>query len=880
MSYISAEMTKYRDKVTIWERTADNQRRSFTVKAPYYFYTINEDNEGQFKDIHGNSLDRHDFEKYKDFKIMRDQFSAMGLQMYEADILPHYKLLSELYHGEAVNELTLTFYDIEVDYSPSRGFAGPDSPYAPISSVALHHYHSGVSKVFVVPPESEKDKTKNSTDLDKDIQESGVQITICEDEKQLLKLLISEFEESDIICGWNSYYYDDPYVYIRAKKVLGNSWANRLSFPDAREPYLYDKEIKKSNYTMYKKTVKLGGRVSLDYLDVFKNFEAENRQSYSLESVSEDVLPELAKLDHGDISLYELYNYHFNEFVRYNIRDTEVLKGFEDKLKYIKLAIDMSHESTGLIPDVLGTVKLAECSIINYCHYDLDVKVPNKSDIIENTGKYKGALVLPPQAGEHEWIASVDIASLYPSGIRTVNISPETLVGQFEDTYEDYNRLIKEDCKENVTLVYEDGNYETKPAKDWNDYLIKNKWAVSGYGTVFDQNNTGIIPTVLANWFKDRKRHKKQRDKALEELDKNKSKYNKQEINKLKEFSDFHDRFQYIKKIQLNSMYGCMGNKFFRFYDVRMAESTTRTGQNILMHMVRKIAELLDGEYIYPSKSTVYSDTDSCYFLTHAKNQKDATTIGLGVEKRVNDSFTPFVRKAFKANEGYDGLISAEAEVVADKSIFVAKKIYLMHLTYKDGFAADKIKIMGHALKKTILPKTIRKGLEHAIGEYLRGNHDWEEYCAEVVKIKDQILSKSEDDIRILGTPKKVNEMEKYTNMYETGDPAFTRTGHHAACILWNLMREKYNDKESIEIKSEMPIMTFYLKEPMGKFKQIAFPVDSLSVPEWFNKEFSPLIDKNEQVTRMIDNSMKNIYNVLDRQIPSKKLLLEYELFE
>lgn len=87
---------------------------------------------------------------------------------------------------------------------------------------------------------------------------------------------------------------------------------------------------------------------------------------------------------------------------------------------------------------------------------------------------------------------------------------------------------------------------------------------------------------------------------------------------------EIHDKERGINRM----FYGALTNYYFRFFDLRMGESTTGTGRAILRHQVRKVAEVLDGEYninppldeesfiksggTFPSESIIYGDTDSC----------------------------------------------------------------------------------------------------------------------------------------------------------------------------------------------------------------------------------------------------------------------------
>ena len=124
------------------------------------------------------------------------------------------------------------------------------------------------------------------------------------------------------------------------------------------------------------------------------------------------------------------------------------------------------------------------------------------------------------------------------------------------------------------------------------------------------------------------------------------------------------NRLQYVYKILLNSTYGALGNKYFKFFDIRMAESTTRCGRDSNAYdcqggrgngrrlRAARSAFGVDNELeFHPSSpAIVYGDTDSCYFDTYGEDYDDAFEIASFVEKKVNQSFEDFVKLAFNSS--------------------------------------------------------------------------------------------------------------------------------------------------------------------------------------------------------------------------------------
>jgi DNA polymerase elongation subunit (family B) len=508
--YISALRNWRKDVITVWERDDKLGRHIVEYPTPYdFYYKITEDdrergivptNKSLFKDdlVYVECADSEEFEQSKEY------LTNIGRELFESDIAPEVKILSRHYYEKPSPKLNITFLDIEVDYDEKIGFSSPKNPYAPINAISLQHYWCKKSIVLAVPP-PEWDGHYDET-LD-DIAD----IILFNNEEELLIRFLQEIEDSDVLSGWNSENFDIPYIIARITEVLGRQCTKLMCFPEAnREPTARDVEIFKGVInTVYQ----LHGRVHLDYLELFKKYEGGDRPSYKLEAISEEILPEMSKL-HYDGTLAQLYRNDFSHFLRYNCRDGEVLSGFEDKLGYVALANDMAHMSTTMFKDIFGTLKLSDYAFMNYCHYVADnLILPDYKE--RDEGGITGAYVLVPQMGMHEMVGSVDINSLYPSAIRSINISPETYIAQFVNCQEDWDVLYEcvyheEKRDKRLTLYYDNGTEETLTAWEWRAKLVERKWAVSGWGTVYTQEYEGILPTILGEWFATRKQYQRQ----------------------------------------------------------------------------------------------------------------------------------------------------------------------------------------------------------------------------------------------------------------------------------------------------------------------------------------------------------------------------------
>ena len=880
MSYISS--LKRQDKILVWERV-DGKRNLKTYDAPYYFYTKAEKNDikgdNKYISMFEEPLIRHDFSNGREFYEAKSVCKNNGIKMFESDIPPDLKLLSKEYYQKDPPSLHITFYDIEVDYNPEIGHASVENPYAPVNSIALYHKWSNTMIVIAVPPEDSEwseeqlitEMKNGKCPLPDDI---NIKVTLKLNEVGLLKEFLKEIEDSDAIIGWYSNFFDTPYIGKRLER-LGKKYFDRLSFDGANPPkYRSVEQYGKENWTL-----DISGRIAADYLELYKKFEQYKKPSYKLSSIADEVLPDLPKLQYEG-SLADLYRKDFAFFVRYNFRDTEILKGFEEKLGYVELANGMCHEATGQFNHVTGTLKIAELSLINYCHYEENKNIivnDNEMHVLDK--KIKGALVTLPQVGMFDNSAAIDIRSLYPFSMISVNISPETLFGQFFEEEKAFEE-IKKRSDTLLTLKTEDGATQELKASEWRTVLSENNYSVSGFGTVFSQHKVGIIPNILLRWFSLRAEYQKMKKQAIEDGNDDKAKY--------------YDRLQYIYKIKLNSLYGALSNPFFRFFNVNAAESTTGTGRAILRHQCAEVVKILDGEYLLPlpmermkgkevehgegytsEYSAIYSDTDSVYFKTHAKDKDEAIIIADRVSELVNASFKPFMQDSFLCNPGYDDYIQCEREIISDRGIYIDKKRYILHLTDVDGESVDKLKVMGIDTKRTTMPPPVAKKLNSFIDRLLKKD-DWEVIKKDIVDYKEELLHPT--NIMSIGLPKGINNLEMYTASF-LKDPKNTKLpGHVAAAIHWNKQLAERNDKVSIPIMSGMNIKVFYLTKKVGIFKSIAIPVDIEEVPAWFLEEFT--VDAKAHMERLVDKPLNNILKAIGEETPTKQSLLTDFLFQ
>ena len=796
-----------------------------------------------------------------------------GKRIWESDINPVFRCLEDNYLGKDSPKLQTAFFDIEVDFDPVRGFSKPDDPFNPITAVSVYLDWLDKMVTMVVPPKS------MSWETAEEICAKFDNCFLFEREEDLLKTFLDLIDDADILSGWNSEGFDIPYMVMRTNRVLSKDDTRRFclwgQYPKARDF---------ERFGATNLTFDLIGRVHLDYMQLYRKYTYEERHSYSLDAIGEYELDERKVQYEG--TLDQLYNKDFQKFIDYNRQDTMIVAKLDKKLRFLDLANELAHDNTVLLQTTMGAVAVTEQAIINEAH-QLGMVVPNRNrDEQENT-QAAGAYVATPKAGMHDYIGAVDINSLYPSAIRALNMGPETIVGQlrpimtdryiqqkmqenggkFADAWEglfgslEYEAVMKGYAGVELTIDWESGESDVLSAADvWRLIFDSNKtWILSANGTIFSNDRKGVIPGLLERWYAERKEMQAKKKEATGD-----------DIA-------FWDKRQLVKKINLNSLYGAILNPGCRFFDKRIGQSTTLTGRTIARHMDAYINECITGEYDHVGKAIIYGDTDSCYFSAWPIVKEDvesgkmewskdiAVQLYDTIADQVNESFPAFCERVFHTPRKQGELIKGGRELVALKGLFIKKKRYAVLIYDMEGKRLDshdkpgKVKAMGLDLKRSDTPKVIQDFLSEILMDVLTGA----ERDAIIKKVRDFKLIFTERPAWEKGTPKRVNNLTKYTKEEERLGRA-NMPGHVRAAINWNNLKRMMGDNYSTSIVDGMKTIVCKLKDnPLG-YTSVGYPTDETHIPAWF-KELP--FDDSAMEIGIVDQKVENLLGVLDWKI-------------
>ena len=874
MSYIDGFFDRNADTIRVVERK-DGKRvfKEFPVRYTFYY----EDGKGKYKSTTGKPLHRVVCKNTKDFH--KELAINRNKTLFESDINPVYQCLSTNYINQDAPDLKIAFFDIESDFDPEKGFSLPSDPFMPITAISVSLQWMNSLVTLAVPPKG------MSVTQAQNLVEGFENVFICKTEVDMLTQFLNLIEDVDVLSGWNSEGYDLPYIINRIKKVMSKD--------DTRRLCLWKQMPKKRTFERYgreQETYDLVGRVHLDSLELYRKYTYEERHSYRLDAIGEHEIGEKKTVYEG--SLDQLYNQDFRTFIEYNRQDVALLDKLDQKLKFIALSNELAHANTVLLQTTLGAVAVTEQAIINEAHRR-GVQVPNRPKRDENSTTAAGAYVAYPRKGLHSWIGSMDINSLYPSVIRALNMAPECVMGQLRPTYTDdyieeqmtlqkksfagawenhfgsleYDAVMEKRKDISINVDWEDGKSDVMSGAEIYKMIFEsnNPMMISANGTIFTSEFEGVIPGLLARWYKERKDMQAMLKKAKEAK-------NDAEI-------EFWDKRQLVKKINLNSLYGAILNPGCRFFDKRIGQSTTLSGRQISKHMASKINEVITGEYNHVGKAMIYGDTDSAYFSAYEvlKKEIDEGKIPWTKESviklydqvcdEVNGTFKKFMSDAFHCPRSRSDVIQAGRESVAESGLFITKKRYAVLIYDLEGNRTDqgdtpgKVKAMGLDLKRSDTPPFVQDFLSELLLLVLTGKTEKE--------VLERIAVFRQEFKKLPGwqkaSPKRANNIGEYGKKEERLGKA-NMPGHVRASINWNRLKKMNSDKHSMEIVDGMKVMVCKLKKNPLDYTSVAYPVDQLRIPLWF-KEL-PFDDESMEKT-LIDSKLGNLLGVLKWDISS-----------
>ena len=501
-----------------------------------------DENEAQYTGLNGEPLK----------KVINWRSDDSKLHFH--DMPPYQKFLVEKYgiNDEPSTTHREIFFDIECEMGDALTPEYIKSAPKRITSIAWYDKQIDEWGIVILDDEQQLTRTKAK----------NKEIIHCKTEEELLAKFLERFRDMDpdIIVGWNSDYFDIPYLYYRMCNILGEDFARHLS------PIGYVRETPwfKDQY------IKIAGVESLDYMRLHKKYSWADEPSMRLDAIGEKYVG-MNKIEYEG-NLDQLFKDDIQKFIRYNFVDVEILKLLDEKLDYLALTKNLSHKGKHNYSEVYANTKTQDGAISAYLLSKKIIPPAKERNPISKKG-YAGGYLFCPQAGLYNYMFDEDLTSLYPSIIMTVNIGKETMVARIIDADDRNNRLGLNDLKskdpEEEILIENIKRKRTKVTiGELIEFIESNNWAISANGVMFSTNRESVLSTILNKWFDERVLYKNKMKDAY-----------KSGNNELG--AAYHMK-QYTMKILLNSLYGATALGSFRYGNVVLSEAITLSGQRII----------------------------------------------------------------------------------------------------------------------------------------------------------------------------------------------------------------------------------------------------------------------------------------------------------
>jgi uracil-DNA glycosylase family 4 len=716
----------------------------------------------------------------------KEKYSLPSKVTYEGDLKITNKHAMDYYLLKKQEEpelpMNTMFLDIET-YSETNVHSNAVD-VNDIIAIIRYSYHD-TKKSLVIDPKVLK--ISNQT-----IDLSKGDIVICNSEAQLLTTFFNDVRtlDPDIVSGWYSNDFDMQYIFNRAKKLHIDQ--TKIS------------KFGEADYNKYQFYPDAAGIIFLDMLELYKKFTFGGRESYSLDFISNLELKKGKTEKSTNFS--NLFRTDINRAIEYNRNDVYLLEELDVHSRHIffqeelKKTCKSSYKGS---QSVLGQIDSLMVSFLKEKGYS--------SKNAESGGQdeaFEGAYVQSPLTGIHEYVVDFDFTSLYPSLILTYNIGVNTFVMKLKDYQLGYDLAYNpEKLPEKIDIII-DPIFERKIVTvDKETLLQKIKdsnliYTINGCFFKNHDSERSFYSEVLELLLSSRKVYKKKMFDALNAKDKNKEK--------------LYDSRQNVMKTLANTLYGALGNKAFRFFNVDSARSITLSGQesikNIMISSENYIKNKVNDKNVIGNftKQQMYTDemnlkfnhlitgdTDSVFLCyenivdkTKPKEEilKTVNELNKEVQSYLNNNVVKEIIKKHNVQEDKNRL-ELKNELVIKRGLFLAKKRYSNYIVSKEGNPVDEIKSMGLEIKRSDFSNITKKHLKEVLEMILKSERFSLPTVINFVKDKEKQFTKIvSSGITTIGRPVSFSKQLKEYKVISQGVNAM---------LNWNNLEYKVFDTGS-----------------------------------------------------------------------------------
>lgn len=837
--YTSVDLHKNLILITEITETGERTYKQVKFKPSIYIEGTPDDSACVYKSIHGQPMKKKtlaDIYKYRELLDTIEE-SKLGKSV-GGNISPVFQYISEKYKeiDADYSKIRVCYLDIETGPNSQGEFADPKFADGEILSIALKFNDFDKFIVF---------GCKEFADTDNIIHIK------CNNERHLIKSFLKVWRDKfpDVITGWFISTFDMPYLFARICLLFGEEEAKKLS--PFNVAYLR-KDLDPINKNIHedREVLYIAGIQELDYVRLYRKFATQQKEveSNALNYIAEKELNE-KKVEYEG-SLIQLYNDDYNKFIEYNAHDVRLVEKLDKKLDLLHLVYSLAYYSKVNFRDVFFQVRLWDSIVYNFL-LKKNVVIPyNSYNNNSFEGGYVGAYVKDPQIGMKDWIVSFDVTSLYPHLILQFNVSPDTFVPDKTSSMRhdiSIDNILNKALPENIL-----------------EDLIKDDCCMAANRAVFTNRKVGFLPELIEEMFRERKEYK---SLSIEY----KKKYEQTKDESFAKKAKIYDIFQYTKKICLNSAYGALGNRYFRFYNVWLAEAITLSGQLVIRWIERACNEFLNKLFNTTNKDyCVASDTDSVYLDLSLLKGKVTTSdeIDLLIKKDLLKCVENSLEELRKLLNCKKNRIELKREIIADRGIFIAKKRYCLNVLDNEGvkYTTPQLKLMGVEAIKSSTPKVVRNLLKEAIRIILQ--EDQSALQKYFQKVLVDYKNCSIDDISF---PRSINGLDKYT-FSSKSIPI-----HVYGALKYNYLIKERNLKILEEIKNGDKIRFVYLKEPNWLLSHVFSYPANRSLPKELS-DIKDIIDYPKMLEKSFEEPLNIILEKINWSLYKKETLLD--LFE
>ena len=875
---------------------------------------------GEFKSIYGDELQ----------KVYN--FSDNDNDIFESDVPSDIRVLLDMYPDSDMSSKGHRLGVIDIETSTEGGYPNVELADKEVTAISLYDDMTKVCHVFILDKEDKVQREERDGGYWvpqkgwKPTEEDRVKISIrgFNDEENLLMAFLDKWQECafTIITGWNTDFFDMPYLYVRLKNVLGAKYAKFLS------------PIGTAYVNSFKKQLVIAGISILDYLSVYKKAVVKMEPSYTLNSIGTKYVG-MGKVNYKG-NLNDLFKTDLDKFIEYNITDVKIVVALDKKLKFLDLVRSLCHVGHVSYESFGASSRYLDGAVLMFLKNNGGLIAPNKpaqgredyeDQLDEDEEGFSGAFVKEPVPGMYNWVFDLDLTSMYPLIAVSLNISPETKVAKLDrvdyvpDSKPEKRKLVlaeiaemdkqtkdrlwsDEDGKENYIErrcvefdmdFHVRGKLETYRVsqtpytkEEFADLLKEKNYCLSSNGVLYRNDKVGCIPAILRKWFEERKDLRKQAAKCRKEGD-------------MAGYA-FYNLRQQVWKILLNSMYGVLGLPIFRFYDVDNAEAVTKTGVSIIKTTAKAINQYYQAALGETSGDwVIYTDTDSCFVAAipiikkrfpeiDFKDDKAMTdaimVVTTEVQTYVNSFYNVMAKRFFNLDKhSFD----AKQEVISKTSFWLAKKRYAQWIIHKEGHLLEEpeMEIKGFDVVRSSFPAAFKKFMDAFLRKLLVSAPP-SELDEMILKLKEEVKTLPVIDIAKQTSVKFVSKNGLYNFNPENRQPFEIIKGSTAQCkaaLHYNDILMKMGLGAVCEpIHHGQKIKWVYLKQNPYNIELIAMKGDggdSDAMIEFINTyvDRTAMFEK-ELKSKLANKKKEGIYDIMKWQFPNPSMAIAAKFFD